>query len=131
MAYNYSASPRRVPLSVYRRMKQAVPKCTALIAACNLIGGATCDMALNYCGEALIFPVEAEGWNQYDLRVKCAVPPLCYDFSSIAAFLNKPETRARLGVPKNVRAWQDCSGPVNRRFHKVSVQIKMFSRILN
>ena len=118
MAYNFSDKPRRVPLSVYKAMKRDVPRCTALIAICNLLGGDTCDMALNFCGQALIFPPEAEGWNQYDLRIKCDVPPLCYDFSHIAKFLNKAEIRQKLNVPSNVRPWEDCSGPVNRRFHK-------------
>jgi len=118
MAYNFSDKPRRVPLSVYKAMKRSVPKCTALIALCNLFGGTTCDAALDFCGQALIFPPEAEGWNQYDLRIKCAVPPLCYDFSDVAAFLNKPEVREKLNVPSTVRRWEDCAGPVNRRFHK-------------
>ena len=29
--------------------------------------------------------------NPYDMRVKCAKPPLCYDFSNVATYLAKPE----------------------------------------
>jgi cathepsin A (carboxypeptidase C) len=99
-------------------MQRAVPKCTALIALCNAVGGMFCDTALSFCGEALIFPVEAEGWNQYDLRIKCQKAPLCYDFSPVIAFLNKQDVRQKLNIPSTVRKWEECSGPVNRRFHK-------------
>jgi len=118
MAYNSSTAPRVVTESTYKLMKQAIPTCLVLIRTCNAIGGSSCDMALSYCGGAMFGPVEAAGWNQYDLRIKCAVPPLCYDFSAVGNFLNRADVRARLGVPSNVRRWEECSNPVNRRFHK-------------
>lgn len=41
-------------------------------------------------------------------------PPLCYDFSPIANFLNKPSTRAALGVGD--RDWSVCNFYVNGMF---------------
>jgi len=32
------------------------------------------------------------------MRVKCAVPPLCYDFSNVANFLARADVRKTLGV---------------------------------
>ena len=55
------------------------------------------------------------GMNPYDMRVKCAVPPLCYDFSSVGTSLARPEVKAALGVdPK--RRWSDCNRAVALAF---------------
>ena len=43
----------------------------------------------------------------YDVRVKCAVPPLCYNFSNVDAFLAQPIVEEALGVVG--RKWQDCN----------------------
>jgi cathepsin A (carboxypeptidase C) len=118
MAYNSSSNPGAVSAEVYQQMKQAVPTCVALIALCNVVGGMSCDSALDFCGRSLILPVELAGWNQYDIRIKCAKPPLCYDFANIGAFLNRADIRAKLGVPTKVHRWEECSNSVNRRFHK-------------
>lgn len=118
MAYNYSNNPRRVSESMYHAMQKAVPKCVAQIALCNLGGGMFCETALNYCSGTLIEPIVLGGWNHYDLRIKCGDSPLCYDFSAVAKFLNKPEVRAKIGVPPSVRKWEECSRGVQIRFTK-------------
>lgn len=46
--------------------------------------------------------------NVYDIREPCTYPPLCYDLSPIARYLNLPATRKKLGVGD--RQWQACSG---------------------
>ena len=51
------------------------------------------------------------GLNPYDMRVKCAVPPLCYDFSNVAKYLARPEVLAGLGIPPHVK-WSDCNHAV-------------------
>lgn len=43
----------------------------------------------------------------YDVREKCQVPPLCYDFSKVDAFLAQPEVAAALGVTG--LTWQSCN----------------------
>lgn len=116
MAYHSNTTRRVVSERQYLEMKSAVPTCVALISICNTVGGTACVAALRYCNDALIGPVQFNGWNQYDLRVKCAVPPLCYDFANVGSFLNRPEVRAKLGVPSNVKRWEDCDGRVNHNF---------------
>merc|ERR550537_1421138 len=53
--------------------------------------------------------------NPYDMRVKCAKPPLCYDFSNVKTFLDQPEVKAAIGVPAN-RHWADCNRAVALSF---------------
>ena len=36
--------------------------------------------------------------NPYDMRIKCAKPPLCYDFSNVGTYLDRADVRAALGV---------------------------------
>jgi carboxypeptidase C (cathepsin A) len=43
----------------------------------------------------------------YDVREKCQVPPLCYDFSNLDAFLALPEVIDALGVAG--RSWVSCN----------------------
>merc|ERR1711939_223434 len=53
--------------------------------------------------------------NPYDMRIKCAVPPLCYDFSNVGVYLARPEVKQALGVdPK--RKWSDCNRAVTIQF---------------
>ena len=54
--------------------------------------------------------------NPYDMRVKCAVPPLCYDFSNVAKYLALPAVKQQLGVAGKV--WQDCN-------HAVAVEFEL------
>jgi len=122
-AWNFN-NTRKVPTppvityGMYKAMQAAVPKCRTLINLCNLspIRGSTCVAAYQYCATAMIQPIEIMGYNQYDLRIKCKVPPLCYDFSDVSRFLNKAETRKQLGVPDSAPQWKDCSNSVNRHF---------------
>jgi carboxypeptidase C (cathepsin A) len=82
-AYNSTTTPSRIGYLEYKAMEKiAVPACIALIRKCN--EGkieAACTAAFATCNLSLVNPVLMGGWNQYDLRVKCAKPPLCYDFS--------------------------------------------------
>ena len=34
------------------------------------------------------------------MRIKCAKPPLCYDFSNVATYLEQPAVQKALGVTK-------------------------------
>ena len=44
------------------------------------------------------------------MRVKCAVPPLCYDFSNVAKYLAIPSVQSALGVTGH--KWADCNHAV-------------------
>ena len=61
----------------------------------------------------LVEPVEFSGINLYDLRKNCTKPPLCYDFSNIATYLNSPTVQAALGVKSK---WQNCNRVVTIGF---------------
>ncbi len=49
-----------------------------------------------------------------DIRIPCEVPPLCYDFSGVATFLNNPATQKAIGV--NGITWASCNYEVNGDF---------------
>ena len=65
------------------------------------------------CNMNLVEPVEFSGINLYDLRIKCAKPPLCYDFSNVAKYVNSPAVQAAIGVTNK---WQDCNRVVTIGF---------------
>ena len=46
-------------------------------------------------------------FNVYDIRKKCDVPPLCYDFSALDKYLNRADVRKELGVED--RRWTACN----------------------
>lgn len=50
-------------------------------------------------------------FNTYDIRKKCDVPPLCYDFSKVDKFLAKPEVVEALGTQG--RKWTSCNMTVH------------------
>ncbi len=50
-------------------------------------------------------------FNIYDIRRKCDVPPLCYDFSDVDQFLNRADVQKELGVEG--RHWVSCNMKVH------------------
>ena len=56
--------------------------------------------------------MDGGGFNTYDVRIKCAKPPLCYDFSPLDTLLAREDVRKALGVsPKS--KWQSCNMKVH------------------
>lgn len=122
MVWNNSHGIKVVDESVYEGMKAAVPKCVALIEQCNkgdsTIDSFACQTAFVVCNLALTSPYQATGLNPYDIRKKCEVPPLCYDFSSVADFLNLESTRKALNVDEgHSHSWNACNYGINMKFH--------------
>jgi cathepsin A (carboxypeptidase C) len=114
MVYNNSHGIKVVDEQVYNAMKAAVPKCTALIHQCNQGDNAlddfACQTAFVVCNMALTSPYQATGLNPYDIRKKCAKPPLCYDFSNVGEFLNLESTKKALGVDeRHSHNWNACN----------------------
>ena len=69
-------------------------------------------VALNQCQNIVGEILQAAGnINVYNVHEQCTYPPLCYDFSRVANYLNLPETRKRLGVGN--RKWESCSDRVH------------------
>lgn len=50
-------------------------------------------------------------FNVYDIREKCDVPPLCYDFSPADTMLADASIQKVLGVEG--RKWTECNTPVH------------------
>ena len=73
-------------------MKAAVEPCVALIQECNagsVVSIEACLGAYIVCNYGEQVPYTHSGYNPYDMRLKCEVPPLCYDFGNIDKFLNR------------------------------------------
>lgn len=91
-------------------MEAGIKPCQDAIKLCNrtsLEGMYACLTATATCNLAELIPFQFSGLNVYDVREKCEVPPLCYDFSNIGRFLDQPEVRDALGVGN--RTWTDCN----------------------
>ena len=95
--------------------------CEPLIAGCNAnssvlgvddpvtvraLSWSACLNAYLFCNLGEITPIQATGVNVYDVRVPCGDSQLCYDFSSVDAYLNQPDVQAALGVQKE---WKQCA----------------------
>jgi len=99
-------------------MKKAQPMCQKMIEACQKGPIAfACTLAQASCNAIMIAPFESTGLNTYDIRIKCEVPGLCYDFSNVEKFLRKPETLEALNVnTKESASWESCNMKVNKDF---------------
>lgn len=53
----------------------------------------------------------APRFNVYDIRRKCDVPPLCYDFEDLDKLMTRKDVMEELGVQG--RNWQDCNMAVH------------------
>jgi len=49
--------------------------------------------------------------NPYDVKIPCAVPPLCYDMSLLDELLSKAEVKQALGTTGHT--WTDCDNAVH------------------
>lgn len=121
MVWNNSHGIKVVDESAYEAMKEAVPTCTKLIHQCNqgdnTIDSFACQAAFVTCNLSLTSPYQATGLNPYDIRKKCEVPPLCYDFSNVAHWLNLESTKQALGVDEShSHSWQACNFGINGKF---------------
>jgi len=94
---------------VHAAMEAAVGPCVKMIKNCQT-NVTACLVATEICNLGLLIPYTATGMNPYDMRVKCAVPPLCYDFSNVAKYLALPSVQSALGVTGH--KWSDCNHEV-------------------
>ena len=122
MVYNNSHGIKVVSEETYESMKAVVPKCASLIHQCNQGDGAintfACQSAFYVCNMGLTSPYQMTGLNPYDIRKKCEVPPLCYDFSHITKWVNSEATKQALHVDEqHSHNWSSCNMEINMRFH--------------
>ncbi|CAD7955962.1 unnamed protein product [Amoebophrya sp. A25] len=94
-------------------MKGGVTPCVEAIKSCNAGSTAGCMGAFLVCNYAETVPYQFTGMNVYDMRIKCEVPPLCYDFSQVTSFLNDPDVQSKLGAKGK---WASCNMMVNAFF---------------
>jgi carboxypeptidase C (cathepsin A) len=111
-AYDYGV----ITESVYNRMEKSIPACTNEIAKCNLnttVGRKECSNAYTECNTLEMEPVTATGVNQYDVRIKCEVPGLCYNFTLVSDYLSQPSVMQALGVTGH--QWSMCNTAADLR----------------
>lgn len=85
-------------------MVAATPACIAAIKACELIGTVSCIVATEVCNAGLLIPYTLTGMNPYDMREKCAKPPLCCTHTS-----NHHPTRVQALSERGAFPWQMIS----------------------
>jgi cathepsin A (carboxypeptidase C) len=66
-----------------------------------------CNLAMSTISGIPVSP----RFNLYDIRKKCDVPPLCYNFSNVDAFLARSDVIDALGVKG--RKWEACNQAVH------------------
>lgn len=97
-------------------MKATLPACLALIDNCisnSTVGYLACIAAYETCNLGQVLPIQLTGTNVYDVREKCQVPPLCYDFSDVSSYLALPDVQRALNV--SGRSWESCNRAVALR----------------
>lgn len=107
---NYAESMRLVTASEAAEMSKGVAPCVALIKQCETgqKSKSECLEALESCNLSEMLPFQSTGLNVYDVRVKCQIPPLCYNFTGAGEFLNSAPVKTALGVPQS-KKWQSCN----------------------
>lgn len=94
-------------------MEAAAEPCSLSCKACDDVGGVACTAAFIACNYAETVPYQLTGMNVYDMRIKCASPPLCYDFSNVEKFLNDADVQEQIGAQDS---WGSCNMLVNTVF---------------
>jgi len=115
MAISSNGHAPAVSNATYEIMKAAVPPCQEAIRGCDKGIPETCILATDVCNLGLIEPYSLTGLNPYDMREKCEVPPLCYDFSNVGVYLSRPDVQQALGVDGEHK-WKDCNHAVAIEF---------------
>ena len=81
----------------------------------SIHAGHTGTVTLMECNSMLErIMMDGGGFNTYDVRIKCAKPPLCYDFSPLDALLAREDVRKALGVSPKAN-WQSCNMKVHEK----------------
>eukprot|EP00729_Bicosta_minor_P014982 gene14982-10299_t len=115
MAYNNTYGVKSISEAQYKGMVAETPKCISMINKCQE-NTLECPAAQSECNNAQMGPYEESGLNPYDVRIKCQVPGLCYDFSETTAWLDLQSTRDALGVTSASAEWASCNMKVNQQF---------------
>jgi len=112
----------------YWLMKAVVLPCTELIKVCNRGNITGCVSATDVCNMGLLMPYELTGLNPYDMREKCKVPPLCYDFSMVKKYLDTDSVKQQLGTQDH--KWEDCNKAVAIQFELSGDWMKNYQQLI-
>ncbi|KJA20867.1 hypothetical protein HYPSUDRAFT_68192 [Hypholoma sublateritium FD-334 SS-4] len=91
------------------RMKQVLPRCEKMLkeSCVDIFDAISCRSASLFCDSELAQPVMASGKNPYDISRDCdgtLQDTICYPMTKrIAAYLDRPEIRAQLGVDPSIK----------------------------
>eukprot|EP01083_Nonionella_stella_P291567 992039_1 len=107
----YALDHNLVSKAAYDTMEGCLPLCEEEIKLCNNLNGseafAACENAYDTCNICELIPVTSSGINPYDVRIKCEVQPLCYNFTNEDIFFNLKSTMNGLGA--KVNKWISCN----------------------
>lgn len=121
MAFKNSHGIKVIDEQTYEAMKAGVGPCGKLAHVCNsgntFIDRLACQSAFLECNMAETSPYRLTGLNPYDIRKKCDVQPLCYDFTTIQKWMNSDSTRKALHVTDKSGEWATCNMGINMKFH--------------
>ena len=112
---NNTYGVKSVSDKAYKQMQEDTPGCIALIDECQK-NASKCTEAQGTCNGELLAPYQESGLNTYDVRKKCEIPGLCYNFSAPTTWLNLNSTRKALGVTSASAKWASCNYVVNAQF---------------
>jgi len=102
-------------------IRSKIPTCQRLQKYCyDSPSRFTCVPASLYCWSNIVGPIQNSGLNPYDIRRPCdrngGDGPLCYkEMLWIEIYLNRPEVKKALGVPKELQ-FESCNMRVNQAF---------------
>jgi len=128
MAISTNDHPAAVSEPEYLLMKAAVAPCVALITRCNNGNYTACVTATDLCNMGLLMPYELTGLNPYDMREKCKVPPLCYDFNNVQTYLDMDSVKEQLGTQGH--KWADCNRAVAMAFELSGDWMKDYQQLI-
>lgn len=86
--------------------------CQGLIST---VGGAAiveCNLYMAAVMEAISLNVGYQ-INPYNVKIPCAVEPLCYDFSNMTRFLDDPAVKKAIGAGSSPQTWAPCNFKVH------------------
>ena len=111
-------------------MEKATAGCVKKIQSCQTGGAVACLAATELCNLGLLIPYTFTGMNPYDMRIKCAKPPLCYDFSNVGTYLERPEVLAAIGVDAKHKKWSSCNKLVTIGFELAGDWMKSYEMMI-
>jgi cathepsin A (carboxypeptidase C) len=108
-----------------------LPVCLDYIDACynGEFPAYICPEANEVCDAGLVDPYRATGRSVYDVRKICR-DPLCYDgLGPVETFLNRRDTKQRLGVARDID-YRVCNLDVTARFSIAGDLMRPFHRLI-